>query len=197
VVLIAVWLFLKFLKKLRGSNFEWYVKLGPWGELQDRLDSLTSAIVTDRLPPPDTGARVFEETRFTPSPYSRRELNGSAIPLEELESGYVSSRTGTGLGLRAEMGDGIGDGRRTPSPGNSQSGLNSMVGRAQETDEIPRRKPVPRTTFRYGEHLAAEQSQRPPLGHENPRSAWPLPRQQGYDPFSQAPRGSDNVQYLQ
>jgi hypothetical protein len=194
VVLIAVWLFLKFLKKLRGSNFEWYVKLGPWGELQDRLDSLTSAIVTDRLPPPDTGGRVFEETRFTPSPSSRRELNGSLIPLEELESGYVPSRTGTDLGLRAEMGDdGVGDSRRTPSPGNSQFGLDPMVGRAQETDEIPRRKPVPRTAPRYGEHLTAEQSQRPPPGNENSRGAWPLPRQQSYDPLSQAPRGSDNV----
>jgi hypothetical protein len=182
------------LKKLRGSDLEWYVKLGPWGDLQDRLDSLTSAIVTDRLPPPDTGGRVFEETRFTPSPSSRRRLNGSPIPLEELDSGYVPSRTGTGLGFRAEMGvDGIGDGHRTPSPGNSQSGLDPMVGRAQDTDEIPRRKPVPRRTLRYGEHLAAEPSQRPPPGNENSRNAWPLPRHPAYDQLPQAPRGSDNV----
>jgi hypothetical protein len=182
------------LKKLRGGNFEWYVKLGPWGDLRDRLDSLTSAIVTDRLPSPDTGGRVFEETRLTPSPSSRRELNGSLIPPEELGSGYMLSRTVTGLGSTAEMGDdSIGDGRRTPSPGNSQSGLDPMVGRAQETNEIPRRNPVPRRALRYPEHLVAEQSQRPPPRNENSRNAWPLPRQPAYDPLSQAPRGSDNV----
>jgi hypothetical protein len=55
-----------------------------------------------------------------------------------------------------------------------------MMGREQETDEIPRRNPVPQAALSYGEPLAAEQSQRPPPEIENFRNAWPLPSQQDH-----------------
>jgi hypothetical protein len=124
-----------------GDNFEWFVTLGTWEELQSRLDRLASAIVTD-APLPPAGGVLFELNDFTqpPDPHSQRDrVNGTRR--ENGDSGYVTPRTGQGLGVGA-LGEGHREVSRTPSPTAAQPRLDAMSGRQHDGGGDPRRRPA-------------------------------------------------------
>lgn len=108
------WLILKAFRY--GNDFEWYVTLGSWQDLQSRLDRLASAIVTDAPPGTDLlqgGGAVFEMNhQFLPAPQSQNGLLA-----EPGDSGYGRARAVTGLGFGLGPGDlAYPDRARTPSP---------------------------------------------------------------------------------
>lgn len=97
--LFIAWLVLKVSRWVRGDNFEWYVKLGPWDQLKAQLDRLESAIVTDAVvsEPAAEGDGVFEMNDIDNSnPHghsSRGSASGTSL-LEELNNaGHVTPRT--------------------------------------------------------------------------------------------------------
>lgn len=116
VTLAIFWLILKAFRY--GNNFEWFVTLGSWEDLQDRLDRLSSALVTDA--PVGTnfveaGGTVFEMNhQFTQSPAPQSQ-NG--LLAEPGDFGYVTTRADTGLGFGLGPGNlAYPDRVRTPSP---------------------------------------------------------------------------------
>ena len=116
MILLVFWLILKLIRW--GDNFEWYVKLGSWEELQIRLDRLTSAIVVDKVTTNEMGhdgGDLFPiNTVTTQSPLNQqRRVND--MPGFDLarDSGYNSPHGATGPGARPDIHE---QGNRTPSP---------------------------------------------------------------------------------
>ena len=118
MALVIFWLILKAFRY--GDNFEWFVTLGSWEELQFRLDRLASAIVTDAPAGRnllEAEGAIFEMNHRTQSPLQQRESSTTAMFTEPSDSDYVTSRAATGLGF------GLGNANqvnlkspRTPSP---------------------------------------------------------------------------------
>lgn len=96
-----------------GPDFEWYVNLGPWEQLQPRLDNLRAAIETDR----PRGRGIITQNGH--SGHTGIEMNYVAVdpptPRAYETSASPTERTGLGVSVvgAAETDD---DSRQTPSP---------------------------------------------------------------------------------
>jgi len=184
VVLFMFWIFLKILRY--GDNFEWYVKLGSWEELQVRLDRLASAIVTDAPRNTniiETGGAVFAMNHLAPS--SQRRQNGTPLsPSRRGDSGYVTPGAESGLGLRSGTADyEIDQAPRTPSPRSEQPWLDSQPARGPLRRDSPRRRPVPGTMPRPA-HVEPERPQ---------YRTGSFSARQAYDPLHPVSGGRGNV----
>lgn len=97
--LFTLWLALKVSRWVRGDNFEWYVKLGSWQQLETQLDRLEAAIVTDAVVPEPAaeGNGVLEmndiDNSNTRGHSSRGSASGTSLLEESNNSGHVTSRT--------------------------------------------------------------------------------------------------------
>jgi hypothetical protein len=122
------------------------VKLGSWDQLHDRLDRLTSAIVTDAQPAvPNANG---EATAGEDIEMHNRTTTPSSQPAAAGGSNYSTPRTRTGLSVGLEV-DNVADGeRRTPSPRSMGSRVDPRLGPAQSNGDVYMTPARSRTTPR-------------------------------------------------
>jgi len=178
IVLLACWLILKLIRW--GDNFEWYVKLGTWEQLQSRLDRLSSAIVVDRVTTNESdqgGDGLFPMNTVTRTPLSpQRQANGMPGFDPSRDSGYYSPRAGAGSGLGVRT-DNHAGGSRTPSPKGPIPSVRSYdprpgMGRPpSDLLAVPRRRPVGTPTgtpMPPAQHYHHQQQHQPQMAYEEP-----------------------------
>ena len=100
--------------------------------------------MTDAPVRTDTGGNVFETDQLTSIPVAQRQMNGYPAPPDDLpDSGYITSRPATGLGLQAGSAEGgNGEAHGFPSHRSATPGMESMMGEGRGHGELHLRRPL-------------------------------------------------------